>query len=935
MVLSIMGLIAVGFLARPLANATAAAPDAAAVTAGDNIGGSFAPLDEAALPAPPQQQQDQQATQERGQGGRRGQATRGGRRGGGRRGGGGLRGIYRTSVAPNWFADNTKFWYRNELRNNTREFILVDAEKGERNPAFDHARLAASLAKVVETTYTLTGQNLPFQAIEPSADLKSVNFSFDGKTYKCDLTSYEVTVQPPGTAAIQEDPTIVVADSTEQEPDLAYMIAMEDINQTSDGGVDMQTWMDQALASPSPQAAQTQQDGARGARGERGARGDAGARGGRGGRGGGGRGGYAPAPTEETPLASPDGKWVAFGRDFNVFVRNAASGTVTQLSTDGVEGDAYRRFEWAPDSQALLAWRLSPGVPNPVYTVDSMPDEAGPAQLRQRNYTQPGNKMDEAELNVFTMADFKQIKPLNEENGQNRWDFRPGPSLRWNADQFTFTVIKNDRGHQRWRLIEVNTHAGEARNIIDEDVRGKNSFIWTDHTQNIGVSKVTWLDGANELVLDSEAIDGWRHLYLLDAQSGRVKNTITPGNYVVRGVQDLDEANRVVWFSACGVYPDQDPYFIHYGRVNFDGTGLTWLTESNGTHSIEYSPDRKYIVDNYSRLDLPPATELRRVSDGKLVTKLEDADYSELVENGTWNPPTVFVAKGRDGVTDIWGYLAFPRNVDPTQKYPLIEPGIYAGPHGSHAPHNWGGERQANWTAMGTVAVQLDGMGTANRSKAFHDVCWRNVHDGGFPDRILWMKAAAQKYPFIDTTRVAVYGTSAGGQNTLAALLFFGDFYTVGVANCGCHDNRIDKESWNEQWMGYRPDVWSDDPDNWFATNSNVDNAYRLTGRLQLVVGELDTNVPPESTFRVVDRLIAAQREFELVVVPGADHGAGSQITGRKRDDFIRKHLLGIEPPNHNEQPPGARGGRGGRAGGRGGADSGAGAARGGRRGGN
>jgi dipeptidyl aminopeptidase/acylaminoacyl peptidase len=394
---------------------------------------------------------------------------------------------------------------------------------------------------------------------------------------------------------------------------------------------------------------------------------------------------------------------------------------------------------------------------------------------------------------------------------------------------------------------------------------------------------------------------------------------------VLRGVDNLDVQNRVLWFRASGMYPGQDPYFVHYGRVNFDGTGLTWLTAGDGTHSIVYSPDRKYIIDSYSRVDMPPTTELRRVADGKLVVKLEESDYSELKAKGQWNPPAVFSCKGRDGKTDIWGLIEFPPNASRSKKYPIIED-IYAGPHSSFAPKSWGsrasgvlpGQRYDNWTTMGLVAVKLDGMGTANRSKAFHDVCWRNLADAGFPDRIIWMKEAAKKYPFMDTSRVGIYGTSAGGQSTLAALLFHPEFYKVGVANSGCHDNRIDKSSWNEQWMGYRPDMWVAGPDNWFTTNSNVDNAYRLQGRLQLVVGELDTNVPPESTFRVIDRLIAASRDFDLLYVPGVDHGAASLITGPKRDDFFRKYLLGETVPNRNVAETSwqsLRGGRGGRGG--------------------
>ena len=241
---------------------------------------------------------------------------------------------------------------------------------------------------------------------------------------------------------------------------------------------------------------------------------------------------------------------------------------------------------------------------------------------------------------------------------------------------------------------------------------------------------------------------------------------------------------------------------IHYYRVNFDGTGLVALTEGNGNHSIQYSPDRKYLIDTYSRVDMAPVHELRRVADGKLVCELEKADITELQASG-WQPPEVFVAKGRDGTTDIWGIICRPAHLDPSKKYPVIEY-IYAGPQGSFVPKTFSPARRfAALTDLGFIVVQIDGMGTANRSKAFHDVCWHNLKDAGFPDRILWHQAVAGKYSYYDTDRVGIYGTSAGGQNSTGAVLFHPDFYKVAVSACGCHDNRMDKASWNEQWMGY------------------------------------------------------------------------------------------------------------------------------------
>ncbi|MBX9582303.1 MAG: prolyl oligopeptidase family serine peptidase, partial [Gemmataceae bacterium] len=338
--------------------------------------------------------------------------------------------------------------------------------------------------------------------------------------------------------------------------------------------------------------------------------------------------------------------------------------------------------------------------------------------------------------------------------------------------------------------------------------------------------------------------------------------------------------------------PDQDPYFVHHYRVNLDGTGLVALTAGNGNHTAQFSPTRKYLIDTHSRVDAAPVHELRRAADGGLVVKLEEADIAELKAGG-WEPPEVFVAKGRDGKTDIWGIICRPKGFDPSKKYPVIEQ-IYAGPQGSFVPKAFAPVRRfADLTDLGFVVVQMDGMGTANRSKAFHDVCWKNLKDAGFPDRILWHQAAAAKYPWYDLTRVGITGGSAGGQNAAAGVLFHGDFYKAAVAGCGCHDNRMDKASWNEQWMGYPVGPQ-------YAASSNIDNAHRLRGKLLLIVGELDTNVPPESTYRLCDALIRANKDFDFVLVPGAGHGMGGAYGQRRLHDFFVRHLLGAEPPDRN-----------------------------------
>jgi dipeptidyl aminopeptidase/acylaminoacyl peptidase len=517
-----------------------------------------------------------------------------------------------------------------------------------------------------------------------------------------------------------------------------------------------------------------------------------------------------------------------------------------------------------------------------VYLVESSPAGGGRARLRARPYDLPGDRLTAYELNLFDVANRKANRPA-----VDRIDLDT-PLLRWNRDGQRFTYRKVDRGHQRFRLIEVHSHTGQARTLIDEKTK---TFIWTAHRESVGVGLITWLKDTDELLYASER-DGWRHLYLVDARAGKITNQITKGEWVVRGIDNVDEANRQVWFRASGREPGQDPYLIHYYRINLDGTGMVPLTEDDGNHTVQYSPDRKYLIDTCSRVDTAPCHELRSAVDGRLVCKLEKADISECTANG-WEPPEVFVAKGRDSKTDIWGIICRPRKLDPARKYPVIE-FIYAGPQASFVPKSFSAVRRfAALTDLGFIVVQIDGMGTANRSKAFHDVCWHNLKDAGFPDRILWHQAVANKYPYYDIGRVGIYGTSAGGQNSTGAVLFHPDFYKAAVSACGCHDNRMDKASWNEQWMGYPVGPQ-------YAASSNIDNAHRLRGKLLLIVGELDTNVPPESTLRLVDALIKAGKDFELLVVPGMGHSNGGAYGNRRLQDFFVRHLQGVHPPDRN-----------------------------------
>jgi dipeptidyl aminopeptidase/acylaminoacyl peptidase len=577
---------------------------------------------------------------------------------------------------------------------------------------------------------------------------------------------------------------------------------------------------------------------------------------------------------------SPDGKWTAVLREHNVLLKENATAKETVLTKEGTAQDAYGSVYWSPDSSRLIAVRTLEGDHRKVYLVESSPRDQIYPRLHTLDYAKPGDKLPIARPHLFTVDGFKEI-PVDDTLFKNPWSIT---QLHWDSAGKEFLFLFNERGHQALRLVGIHGETGQARAIINET-----STTFVDYAHKFFLDELT---ATGELIWMSQR-DGWNHLYLIDQASGAVKNQITKGEWLVRGVDRVDREKRQIWFRAGGIHADQDPYHVHYCRINFDGTGLVKLTEGDGTHVIRYSPDGRFFVDVYSRVDLAPITELRRAEDGALVIRLEKGDISALVKAG-WQVPERFSAKGRDSKTDIYGVIYRPSNFDPAKKYPVIE-AIYAGPQGSFVPKDFRPfYRPQEMAELGFILVQIDGMGTSNRSKAFHDVCWKNLGDSGFPDRILWIKAAAQKYPYMDIRRVGIYGGSAGGQSALGALLAHGDFYFVAAADCGCHDNRIDKIWWNELWMGYPIGPH-------YEEQSNVTNAHKLTGKLLLTVGELDRNVDPVSTMQVVNALIKARKDFDLLVVPGANHGIGeSPYAARRRKDFFVRHLLGITPPDRN-----------------------------------
>ncbi|MCK3684831.1 S9 family peptidase [Maribellus sp. YY47] len=595
------------------------------------------------------------------------------------------------------------------------------------------------------------------------------------------------------------------------------------------------------------------------------------------------RDGYWGRPFNELegdPVDSPDKAWTAFIKNFNVYVKNN-KGEEHQLSYDGAPGEYYSSyFSWSPDAKKLAVNKVRKNEDRFIYFIESSPDSQLQPILQKRYYLKPGDDLPVKHPALFDIESLKQI-PVDTHDFENQYELS---NPKWNKNSLTFTFEYNQRGHQVYKVASVDAESGKVKVIINE-----NSPTFIDYS---GKRFRYDLEESKEIIWASER-DGWNHLYLYNSETGEVKNQITAGEWVVRQVLHVDEKNRVVYFYGAGKNEGEDPYFLHCYKVNFDGSNLLDLTPEKMNHDVTFAENYDYFTDTYSTVQTPPVTVLRSAVDGKVLLELEKTDIADLLDKG-WIAPESFVAKARDGKTDIWGNIYRPTHFNKNKTYPVIEY-IYAGPQGAFAQKSFNPVSYAysSLAELGFIIVQMDGMGTSYRSKAFHDVCWKNLKDAGFPDRILWMQAAAKKYKYMDITRVGIFGGSAGGQNALAGLLFHPEFYKAGVASCGCHDNRMDKMWWNEQWMGYPigPE---------YAECSNVDNAGNLQGKLMLIVGEMDDNVDPASTMQVADALIKAKKDFELVVLPGTNHTLGGTYGEQKRRDFFVRNLLDKKTPNWN-----------------------------------
>ncbi|APZ92717.1 prolyl oligopeptidase family serine peptidase [Fuerstiella marisgermanici] len=829
--------------------------------------------------------------------------------------------VFRDDVQPQWFDGNSKFWYRIRLAENQTEFVLVDTVAGTRKPAFDHQRVAAAIGEATSTK--LAPGKLPVQSLEFAHDLSSVLLQGRNGSWRLNLKSNTVAPIEQHSADTGTAFFLPVRKSVDRGGDLELKITNE-----LDSPVQL-IWIDRngrpvgygSIASRGMRAQHTfvghvwllqNAKGAPLAAFEATANAVeiilnkeslAAVK-------------KSSSPAEPkrrrrrgrpSAAISPDGRWKAFVREDNLWLTetpsatpsaegNESADTERQLTTDATPGDSFSKdasrarlvqmayelanppaetpdVHWSPTADHVLAFQTDRVTERRVHYVESSPADQLDPKLNSYPYAKPGDKLPTPRPRLFHVETGEEIAVAT--------DLFPNPFelkfLKWSDSGDRFWLLYNERGHQNLRVLEVLADDGTVRAIVDEH---SDTFI---HYSTAGKFVLEWLDDGNLLWASERS--GWNHLYRYSVSTGDVANTVTSGNWNVRRIEKIDQDAGVVWFYAVGAVADQDPYHEHFCKVHLDGSGFTVLTEGDGTHEVKFSPDRTYFLDKYSRVDLPPVAELRRSDDGSLVTKLETADASQVIA-ARGSLPIRFTAKGRDGKTDIWGIIHRPVEFNEDQAYPIVE-NIYAGPHDHHVPKAFRSSyrHQHEIADRGIVVVQIDGMGTAWRSKKFHDVCFQNLKDAGLPDRIAWMKAAAKKFTWIDAGRVGIYGGSAGGQNAMAALLWHGNFYKAAVADCGCHDNRMDKLWWNEQWMGWPVD-------DHYAVNSNSENASRLQGRLMLVVGELDRNVDPASTTQVVRQLIKANKDFDFLLMPGVGHGACERpYASRRRATFLAENL--------------------------------------------
>jgi dipeptidyl aminopeptidase/acylaminoacyl peptidase len=657
----------------------------------------------------------------------------------------------------------------------------------------------------------------------------------------------------------------------------------------------------------------------------------AGGRGGRAGGGGGrgGRGGVAitktcgPNVTGMTgaPPASmsPDGSKAIFICDWNLWIRDVATGQDRQLTTDGVKDFGYATsnagwvtsaatsLSWSPDGKKIATQQQDERKVGDMYLVET-PVNGGHPVLRAWKYPLAGDPevamITRVIIDVDTGKVTKLLMPPDFHRAMSEDNLDMGEYL-WSPDGTRLGFVSTDRYHKNSTAKLADTTTGEVRTLFTETEK--------THVQTRVQWQILW--DTNELLWYSQR-DNTAQMYLYDLKTGQLKNPITSGVGPITRIARLDKATRTMWFDAVGKEKGQDPYFTHLYKVGLDGKNQVSLTPDNGTHTTQISPDGKWIIDTFSQPDVAPETVLRDGTTGALVMPLEKADISKLLATG-WKPPMPIKMTAANGKDDIYGLLFRPTNFDPNRKYPIINqayPGPQSGSVGSRAFTAARGDRQA-LAELGFVVVSIDGTGTPNRSKSFTDAYYGAMgRHNTIPDQIAGMKELAKKYSWIDIDKAAMWGHSGGGFITADALLRppYNDFFKVGIAESGNHDQRQYEDDWGERYQG--PLVKNADGTDNYSVEATQTYAAGLKGRLFLIHGGMDNNVPPYNTYLVVDALIKANKDFDLLIIPNSGHGfAPANYVMVQRWNYFVKYLLDADPPRNYVIPAApAGGGRGG-----------------------
>jgi dipeptidyl aminopeptidase/acylaminoacyl peptidase len=733
--------------------------------------------------------------------------------------------VFGTNVRPNWM-ESGRFWYRNAIPEGA-EFVMVDPDRGRRERAFDHERLAEALSAAAGETYEPFG--LPFATFHPGADGRSISFDVEDRTYRCDIRDYDCTSE-----------------------------------RRRESG------------APGPQV--------------------------------------PPRFRRDPEMVSPDGSKAAFIRDHNLWVRDTETGEETQLTTDGIEDFGYATNNagwtksdrpvllWSPDSRKIATFQHDGRGVGMMYLVST---NVGHPELEAWKYPLPEDSVIFRIHRVVVHVDgpdAPRVVRLDMPPDQHRSTITDHIAcggvfcdVEWAPDGSELAFVSSSRDHKEAVLRVADPETGDVRHVLEE--RMETYF-------ESGEDMVNWhfFPEYDEVVWFSERSD-WGHLYLYDLTTGELKHPITSGDgWRVLQVRHIDRANRTLYFTGSGREPG-DPYFQYLYSVSMDGGEVRLLTPDSANHVVTLSPDAEHFIDAYSTPLDPGATVLRDMR-GREVAHLETGDISQLEAAG-WQPPIPFSVKARDGVTDLFGIMYKPSHLDPTMKYPIVNylyPGPQSGSVGSRSFSAAGRGHQA-MAELGFVVVTVDAMGTPGRSKSFHDIYYGNMGDNGLPDQIATIRQLAERNPWMDLDRVGIWGGSGGGFASTAGILRYPDFYKVAVSTSGNHDNRNYEDDWGEKWQGLLEE-YADGTTN-YDNQANQLVAGNLKGKLLLAHGTMDSNVPPYNTMIVVDALIAANKDFDLLLLPNRGHGLGEPYMVRRRWDYFVTHLLGSTPPK--EYPMGGR----------------------------